>query len=109
MLRKWKAQGIVEYILIAVIIAVVIIAIGNMLGLSGVFPAQTVAGRVTRTYTLSCATCVNGYAVVHQVNGQDVVIELRPSDYGLVNVGDTCTFSVSLSVARSFHCTPTER
>ena len=106
-LVEWLAPLVLA---IAVLAAIVIFCVWLLnTVISGAGTIVPVSGVVTKTYTLSCQSCEHGYAVINGVDGKPMAIEMSGVTYGLVNVGDYCTFQVgNFSYANSVQCEPTK-
>ena len=100
-----KGQGLVEYTLLLVLVAIVIFVMLAIVG-RAVGPTSQVSGVVIKTYALSCNNCTSGFATIRLADGSLKVIEMSSGTYGLVSVDDYCTFDVSMDYARAVKCEP---
>lgn len=98
-----KNDDWVNALLSGVFLLVVIVVVIAVVGWLSV--TKEIAGQVVKVYTMPGFE--NGYARLHQQDGQDAVVQMSGLDYGLVEQGDLCTFTVDRhNWVQSLNCTP---
>lgn len=89
---------LIHYVLVFIIVAVFFLILIGIVNDS--FKRTSVTGKVVRTWIQGDY----GYATLRQSDGTLSAYYVQATDYGVLSVGETCTFMVNGTAAKSVSC-----